>query len=126
LNQGLIDLAEGRFSQSEGKLVKLIEHAENPLLNYLAAARAAQQQGNYDQRDNYLKAAHEAKPEAEIAIGVTQSDLQLASGQTERALATLMNLRSLAPKHDYVLKLLARVYSQIGEWELLAELLKAV
>jgi len=126
LNQGLIDLAEGRFSQSEGKLVKLIEHAENPLLNYLAAARAAQQQGNYDQRDNYLKAAHEAKPEAEIAIGVTQSDLQLASGQTERALATLMNLRSLAPKHDYVLKLLARVYSQIGEWELLAELLPEV
>ena len=42
LNQGLIDLAEGRFAQAETALLKLIEHADNPLLNYLAAARAAQ------------------------------------------------------------------------------------
>lgn len=126
LNVALIDLAEGRFEQSEHNLVKLIDYAENPLLNYLAAARAAQQQSKYDQRDNYLKAAHDAKPEAEIAIGVTQAELQLASSQTERALATLTHLRSLAPKHDYVLKLLARVYFQIEEWSLLCELMPEV
>lgn len=126
LNQGLIDLAEGRFEQSEISLVKLIDYAENPLLNYLAAARAAQQQGKYDQRDNYLKAAHDAKPESEIAIGVTQAELQLASSQTERALATLKHLRTVAPKHDYVLKLLARVYYQIEEWSQLCELLPEV
>ena len=40
-NQGLIDLAEGRFEQSENSLLKLVDYAENPLLNYLAAARAA-------------------------------------------------------------------------------------
>jgi HemY protein len=126
LNQGLIDLAEGRFAQSETTLVKLIEYAENPLINYLAAARAAQQQGKFDQRDNYLKDAHDARPEAEIAIGVTQAELQLSSNQTERALATLMHLRSVAPKHDYVLKLLARVYYQIEEWSELCDLLPEV
>ncbi|MBC8211524.1 MAG: heme biosynthesis protein HemY [Gammaproteobacteria bacterium] len=126
LNIGLIDLAEGRFEQSEAKLLKLIEHAENPLLNYLAAARAAQNLSKYDQRDNYLKAAHEVKPEAEIAIGVTQAELQLSSNQTERALATLTHLRSLAPRHDYVVKLLAKVYFQIEEWALLCDLLPEV
>lgn len=126
LNQGLIDLAEGRFEQAETNLLKLIGHAENPLVNYLAAARAAQQLGKFDQRDNYIKEAHDVRPEAEIAIGVTQAELQLVSGQTERALATLNHLRSIAPKHDYVLKLLAKVYYQIEEWSLLCELLPEV
>ncbi len=125
-NQGLLDLAEGRFEQSEQALTKLIDAVENPLINYLAAARAAQQQGRYDQRDEYLKAAHETNPEAEIAIGVTQAELQLSAGQTERALATLTHLRNLAPRHDYVLKLLARVYFQIEEWSKLCELLPEV
>ncbi len=123
LNQGLIDLAEGRFEQSENNLIKLIDYAENPLLNYLAAARAAQQLGKYGQRDNYIKDAHDAKPEAKIAIGVTQAELQLASNQTERALATLTNLHTLAPKHDYVLRLLSRVYFQMKEWSELCDLL---
>ena len=126
LNQGLIDLAEGRFAQAETALLKLIEHAENPLLNYLAAARAAQQQEKYDERDDYIKSAHDARPEAEIAISVTQAELQLSSGQTERALATLTHLRTVAPKHDYILKLLAKVYDQIGEWSQLCELLPEV
>ena len=125
-NKGLLDLAEGRFEASEQALLKLIDSVENPLINYLAAARAAQQQGKYDERDEYLKAAHEANPEAEIAIGVTQAELQLAAGQTERALATLTHLRSVAPRHDYVLKLLARVYFQLEEWSKLCELLPEV
>ena len=126
LNIGLIDLAEGRFEQAESNLLKFIDLAENPLINYLAAARAAQQQDKFDQRDNYLKAAHDVKPEAAIAIGVSQAELQLASRQTERALATLTHLRSVAPKHDYVLKLLAKVYYEIQEWSLLCDLLPEV
>lgn len=126
LNQGLIDLAEGRFSQSETALLKLIDYTENPLINYLAAARAAQQQGKYDERDDYIKAAHDIKPDAEIAISVTQAELQLASSQTERALATLTHLRTVAPKHDYILKLLTKVYDQIEEWPQLCELLPEV
>lgn len=126
LNQGLIDLAEGRFSQSETTLVKLIDYAETPLINYLAAARAAQQLGRYDQRDNYLKSAHDANPEAEVAIGVTQAELQLTAQQSERALATLTHLRTIVPKHDYILKLLGRVYFQIEDWSRLCELLPEI
>ena len=123
LNQGLIDLAEGRFDQAEKNLIKLVDFSENPLLHYLAAARAAQHQGRHDERDQYLMAAHEARPEAEIAIGVTQAELQLAHQQTEQALATLLHLRSLAPRHSYVLKLFARVSFELEDWSTLVELL---
>ncbi len=123
LNQGLIDLAEGRFEQAENHLMRSVAHSESPLVHYLAAARAAQLQGKHDARDNYLKAAHEANPDAELAIGVTQAELQLAHQQTEQALATLTHLRSIAPKHDYVLMLLARAYLELEDWRALVEIL---
>ena len=123
LNQGLIDLAEGRFDQAESNLIKLVEYSESPLVHYLAAARAAQLQGKHDERDSYLKAAHEARPEAEMAIGVTQAELQLAHQQLEQSLATLTHLRGIAPRHNHVLRLLARVYFELEDWQSLVELL---
>ncbi|MCP4472039.1 MAG: heme biosynthesis protein HemY [Gammaproteobacteria bacterium] len=126
LTQGLIDLAEGRFEQAENNLVRLVDFSESPLVHYLLAARAAQLQGKHDARDNYLKAAHDANPDAELAIGVTQAELQLAHLQTEQALATLTHLHSVAPKHDYVTMLLARAYHELRDWRALVELLPAV
>jgi len=123
LNQGLIDLAEGRFEQAESNLLKLVEYSESPLLHYLAAAHAAQLQGKHDARDNYLKAAHEARPEAEIAIGVTQAELQFSHQQLEQSLATITHLRRIAPRHNHVLRLLARVYFELEDWPSLVELL---
>lgn len=126
LNQGLIDLAEGRFELAENNLIKLVDYSENPLVHYLVAARAAQLQGKYDERDRYLKAAHEAQPRAEIAIGVTQAELQLAHQQTEQSLATLTHLRSIAPRHDYIAMLLARAYYELEDWQALVDLLPEV
>ena len=126
LNQGLIDLAEGRFEQAENHLVRLVDYSDSPLVHYLAAARAAQLQGKHDARDSYLKAAHEARPDAELAIGVTQAELQLAHQQTEQALATLMHLHGIAPRHDYVTMLLARAYYELKDWQALVEILPDV
>jgi HemY protein len=123
LNQGLIDLAEGRFEQAENHLVRLVDSSDSPLVHYLAAARAAQLQGKHDARDAYLKAAHEARPDAELAIGVTQVELQLAHHQTEQALATLMHLHGIAPRHNYVTILLARAYYELQDWQALVEIL---
>ena len=126
LNQGLIDLAEGRFEQAENHLMRLVDFSESPLVHYLAAARAAQLQGKHDARDKYLKAAHEARPDAELAIGVTQAELQLAHQQTEQALATLMHLHSVAPRHDYATMLLARAYYELEDWRALVDILPDV
>lgn len=124
--RGLIELTEGHWHKAELVLTKNIEHADTPLLNYLLAARAAQQQDADDRRDRYLRLAHEVTPKADIAIGLTQAELQLAHSQTEHALATLTHLRQLAPKHPYVLKLLSTLYVQLNEWGKLAELLPEI
>ena len=111
------------MKRAENDLIRLVDFSESPLVHYLAAARAAQSQGKHDARDNYLKAAHESNPDAELAIGVTQAKLQLAHQQTEQALATLTHLHSIAPRHDYVTMLLAQAFFELEDWGALVEIL---
>ncbi|HEY3486767.1 MAG TPA: heme biosynthesis HemY N-terminal domain-containing protein [Gammaproteobacteria bacterium] len=126
ITRGLIELTEGHWHKAELVLTKDIANADTPLLNYLLAARAAQQQDADDRRDRYLRLAHETTPKADIAIGLTQAELQMAHTQTEQALATLTHLRQLAPKHPYLLKLLSTLYVQLNEWGKLADLLPEI
>ena len=123
LSQGLIELAEGRFSEAEKLLLKQLKHSDNVLLTYLSAARAAQQQGEHERRDDYLRKAHEATPTAEIAIGLTKAELQLAHQQYEQALANLTHLHDLSPRHAYVIKLLLKTYRRLADWKNLQLLL---
>lgn len=115
--QGLIAIIEGRPLKAERILLRNIHYSETQLLNYLLAARAAQLEEADDRRDEYLKKAHDITPEADLAIGLTQAELQFSHNQNEQALATLSRLREIAPKHAYVLKLLTRLYIQLNEWE---------
>lgn len=126
LVKGLIEMSEGRFDHSEKIFLKQADNSETALLNYLMAARAAQQQGAYDRRDEYLRLAHESMPSADIAIGLTQAELQLSHKQYEQALATLNHLSSVSPKHGYVKKLQARSYQQLGDWDNLESILEDV
>jgi HemY protein len=123
LTQGLIDLAEGHWQKAEKHVLQYVEPGSDCLLNYLAAARAAQAQGQEQRRDNYLRLAHENHPAADIAIGLTQAELQLKQHQLEQALATLRHLQQLAPKHGQVLKALARLYRNLADWQHVIEII---
>ena len=126
LVKGLIEMSEGRFEQAEKILIKQADTSNTSLLNYLMAARSAQQLAAYDRRDKYLRLAHEATPSADIAIGLTQAELQLNHKQLEQALATLNHLSSVSPKHGYVKKLQARAYKQLEDWDNLLPILEDV
>ena len=122
-NRGYIELAEGNWREAEKHLRKSANNSGMPILNYLAAARAAQEEGSRHRRDNYLLQAHKSDPQADIAIGLTQAELQIKDGQAEQALATLMHLRTVAPKHKQVLKMLFGIYQQLNSWKDLEALL---
>jgi len=122
-HQGLIALTEGRWKQAERYLGRYASGSEAPLLNYLGAARAAQKLGSSSRRDRYLAAAAKSMPDAELAVGLTQAEVQLSNQQTEQALATLRHLHTIAPKHEHVLHLLKKIYLQLKSWDDLMELL---
>lgn len=122
-NRGLIALAEGNWTQAEKDLSRAAKISETPLINYLGAARAAQKQDAETRRDQYLSQAYQSMPDAELAVGLTQADVQLSQGQLEQALATLRHLRSIAPKHAHVLYLLKKLYEKLQSWDDLLELI---
>lgn len=114
--RGLIDLAEGRWADSEHNLMRHATDSKVPLITYIAAARAAQMQGAHERRDTYLRRAYEQVPAAHLAVLLTQAELQIGHRQYEHALATLRHLQELDPNHAYGLKLLARLYKKLGDW----------
>ena len=126
LVKGLLELSEGKWSEAEKDVLKYAGNNQPSLLNYLAAARAAQEQGAYERRDLYLKDAHQTAPNADIAVGLTQAQLQLDQNQMEQALATLRRLQQLDPKHKQVLKTLARLYRDLGDWEHVVEIIPSL
>lgn len=124
--KGLIEFSEGYWSAAKNHLVKALPDTDAPLLNYLTAARAAQEMGENQLRDDYLREAQQAMPDAKIAVELTQAQLQLANQQWEQALATLRHLQSLAPHHPYVLKLLMHLYQEVKDWPQLIILLPEI
>ena len=126
LTQGFIEYAEGRFEHSEKILLQHVKYSDNRLLVYLTAARAAQQLGAHERRDEYLRKAHLEAPDADIAIGLTKAELQLAHDQIEQALATLEQINSLSENHPYVLTLLANTYKHLQDWDSLKQILPAL
>jgi len=114
---------EGNWEESEKLLVNNVNASETPLLNYLAASRSAHMQEAYDRRDSYLKVASEQGEEAQIAVAVSQAEMQFTSDQLEQSRATLIRLLEVSPKHPYALKLLAKVYYQQEDWNNLFTLL---
>lgn len=124
--QGLLLLIEGRAQKAERKLLAGVMQTGEPLINYLAAAKAAQEQAAFDRRDKYIHKAYEIAPEASLSIGLVQAELELQQDQLEHAAATLNHLRLSSPRHPEVLTLLEKVYVRLGDWKNLQGLLPAL
>ena len=97
LTRGLIAIAEGDTARGERMLARSAGRSDAPALNYLTAARAAQQLGAEDRRDNWLKLAVERDPKAGPAVLITQAELQMDRARYEDALVTLQRLESQSP-----------------------------
>ncbi|MBT5891116.1 MAG: hypothetical protein HOH24_05565 [Chromatiales bacterium] len=123
ITQGYIELAEGNFAKGEKLLTKGIRSSETPLLNYLAAARAAQAQGDTERRDNWLQMAQDQDPEASSAILLTQAELQLRNDETATARSTLERVIGRSPRSGEAFRLLAEICLKDGDWQTLESLL---
>lgn len=121
--QGMLDLAEGRWARAQRQLTRAAEADSQPLMYYLGAARAANKLGEYEQSDALLERALNRQPQAELAIALTHAELQRNRGDSEAALQTLQAMRERHPGHHLVLRQLQRLYLQRQDWSALLGLL---
>ena len=123
VEQGQLDLAEGRWASAQRHLHRAAEAERQPLLYYLGAARAANELGRSEDSDNLLERALERQPQAELAIALTHAQLQMDRGEADGALETLLAMHERHPHNGQVLRLLQRLYLQRGDWPALIRLL---
>ncbi|MFQ1790910.1 heme biosynthesis HemY N-terminal domain-containing protein [Aeromonas veronii] len=119
-------MAEGHYSQAEKLMIKGASNSDTPLLNYLSAAKAAQARGDDARRDQYLQKAQEENPKAELALTLTQTQLQIEQGQYETALAMLESVYALNPRHPMVLDQLRQVHLARQDWSALCDLIPSL
>ena len=120
---GTLALAEGRFEQAETLMLKGAGESEQPLLNYISAAKAAEAQGESERRDRYLQQAEEEHPNARLALGLIRARSQLKQKELAAAEQTLQALQQEYPQHRTVLSLLKECYLARQQWSSLLALL---
>ena len=123
IEQGQMDLAEGRWASAQRHLHRAAEAERQPLLYYLGAARAANELGHYEECDSLLERALERQPQAELAVALSHAQLQTDRGDTEGALTTLQAMHERHPHSVQVLRQLQRLHQQRGDWSALIRLL---
>jgi len=122
LNRGLLEMSAGRWADSEVSLARAARDAAEPAVHYLAAARAADLQGQRDRRDAWLGLAREAAAEDPAPALITAAEMYIKDGSTAQALEALNSLEQLGGLNARGLLLLARVYRLRGEFEQLRQL----
>ncbi|MEB0077464.1 heme biosynthesis protein HemY [Pseudomonas sp. CCI3.2] len=123
IEQGQLDLAEGRWANAHRHLQRAAEAERQPLLYYLGAARAANELGRYEDCDSLLERALERQPHAELAIALSHAQLQLDRGDNVGARATLEAMHERHPHNPQVLRQLQRLYQQQSDWAALIRLM---
>ncbi|VTP59778.1 putative protoheme IX biogenesis protein [Serratia rubidaea] len=122
----LIKLAEGDHKQVEQLLTRNADHAEQPVVNYLLAAEAAQQRGDEFRTNQYLERAAEAADTDQLPVDITRVRIQLAQGEVHAARHGVDRLLNQAPRHPEVLRLAEQAYLRTGAYASLLEILPSM
>lgn len=117
---------EKRFDKAEKNAASVLKLECSPVIiaiNAVIAARAAHQQANYSQRDQYLDISGQKAPQEKALKLVTQAELLLDEGHYEEALKALQSLYSTGGlQSTSVLQLELKAQQMAQNWDAVLEL----
>lgn len=131
MEQGWIALLEGRHAFAEKLLTRVSTDSKDwkrQVLADLSAARAAQEIGAFDRRDQLIQkaqklVAHDGKQSnMATAVAAAAADLWLEQGQAEAALEVLDRAGVQERKDVHTLRLLMRTHQQLNNNEQVLDL----
>ena len=121
---GYARLIEGEWEEAEALLIAGLGKGSTPLLQYLGAAYAAQQRGDFENRDQYLLEARSQSPEHLTAIEITRARLLERAGQIDEARGVLEDLYEQGIRHGAVQIMLIDALRQQEDWPALEKLMQ--
>lgn len=127
LTRGLLDLNLGKWGAAEKHLLKTARNPNLATVGYLAAAQAAQGQGQTARRDGYLQMAQDGnKPKDQLAITINKARLLAEAGHADEALANLKKLLPHQNQNPAIVALRAELYIKVKDWPALTKALPDV
>ena len=124
--EGLLYFTRGNWESSYNLLKKGMKDSDASVVNYLAAAYAAYQQGNKEAWMNCLETAKNKYPAARSTINSLKAQLLFKSNQLEQCVAVLQQMKTSSLNDASLLQLLKDVYLKLNDWEQLENLLPAL
>jgi HemY protein len=121
--EGLLYFTRGSWESSYNLLKKGMKDTDASVVNYLAAAYAAHQQGNKDAWMNCLETAENKYPAARSTINSLKAQLLFKSNQLEQCEAVLQQMKTSSLNDASLLQLLKDVYLKLNDWVQLEKLL---
>tara|TARA_B110000858_G_scaffold198538_1_gene266496 strand:- start:14928 stop:16187 length:1260 start_codon:yes stop_codon:yes gene_type:complete len=124
--EGLLYFTRGSWGSSYKLLKKGMRDSDACIVNYLAAAYAAHQQGDKEAWMNCLETAENKYPAARSTINSLRAQLLFKSNQLEQCVALLQQMKASSLNDASLLQLLKEVYLNLSDWEQLEKLLPAL
>ncbi len=121
--QGLTKYVQGDWAQAEKLLLRGADNSSTSAINYIWAARAAHNRGDFSDRDAHLTSAKKTNPNETSALEVLQAELLLEQHMPEQALASLNKHSDAIRSNPKIAALFASAYEQLKDWNKLANIL---
>ncbi|HUG57515.1 MAG TPA: heme biosynthesis HemY N-terminal domain-containing protein [Candidimonas sp.] len=128
LENGWINVLEGRYTEAEKELSKLLgrtRSSSRKVLAGLASARAAHHLGEYGRRDQALALAQESAgsdPRLREAAATVAAEMYLDQNRPQDALVLLQPLQDASSRYFHATRLLLRAHRQLRNQDRVYEL----
>ncbi|WP_298442983.1 heme biosynthesis HemY N-terminal domain-containing protein [uncultured Ferrimonas sp.] len=122
---GFLALAEQDWVKAEKAMAKGAKAGEVPMINFLAAARAAHHRGDRDAWQSYLTQA-EQQAEAATTAQITRARYLMDDGELSQARAQYDALDSSTQAKPAVRRLALALFRKQQDWDALAQLIPSV
>ncbi|WGE32356.1 heme biosynthesis protein HemY [Actinobacillus genomosp. 2] len=124
--EGLMKMSEGDYSKAEKLFSKNAKHADEPVLNLIKAAEAAQQGGDEFAANKYLIEASELAGPNNVAVELARTRILVQQNKLPAARSAIDSLIELAPHNMEVLRLAINIYKDSKAYNALDSVLENI
>lgn len=124
--EGLMRMDEGDYSKAEKLIGKNAKHSDEPVLNFIKAAEAAQQRGDEFSANRYLIQATEIAGTDSLILEIARTRILLQQNKLPAARSSVDSLLIMASRNKEVLKLAVDIYLKSKAYQALDNILEQV
>lgn len=124
--EGLIRMNEGDYSKAEKLIGKNAKHSDEPILNFIKAAEAAQQRGDEFSANRYLIQATELAGTDSLIVEIARTKILLQQNKLPAARSSVDSLLVMTHRNKEVLKLAVEIYIKSKAYHALDKILDQI